>query len=55
MKIDSPVIEFQGYRASDPERRILSTEKIKARTNWKPAVNLDAGLTECIKNYLKKN
>ena len=55
MKIDSPVIEFQGYRASDPERRILSTEKIKARTNWKPAVNLDAGLTECIKNYLEKN
>ncbi len=55
MNIDSPIIEFKGYRASDPERRILSTEKIKTRTNWKPKINLDAGLTECIANYLEKN
>jgi len=55
MGIDNPVIEFSGYRESDPERRLLSTEKIRTRTAWKPAVTLDIGLDECITNYLKKN
>ncbi len=54
MGIKDPVIEFNGYRESDPERRLLSTEKIRARTSWKPAVGLDKGLEECITNYLKK-
>ena len=40
MGIDDPVIEFSGYRESDPERRLLSTEKIRARTDWKPVVDL---------------
>ena len=53
MGIDNPVIEFEGYRESDPERRLLSTEKIKTRTDWKPVVGLDKGLEECISNYLK--
>ncbi|RKM54458.1 NAD(P)-dependent oxidoreductase [Butyrivibrio sp. X503] len=53
MGIDNPVIEFEGYRESDPERRLLSTEKIKTRTDWKPVVDLDKGLEECISNYLK--
>ena len=53
MGIANPVIEFSGCRASDPERRLLSTEKIRARTSWKPAVNLEKGLDECISNYLK--
>lgn len=52
MGIDDPVIEFSGYRASDPERRLLSTEKIRTRTCWKPQVDLAKGLDECIKNYL---
>lgn len=52
MGIDHPVIEFNGYRESDPERRLLSTEKIKTRTSWRPKVTLDAGLEECIKNYV---
>lgn len=51
MGIDEPVIKFEGFRESDPERRLLSTEKIRARTNWKPIVNLDKGLDECVKNY----
>ena len=55
MGIDDPVIEFNGYRESDPERRLLSTQKIRTRTNWKPAVNLDKGLDECITNYLKNS
>ncbi len=53
MKIDNPVIEFNGYRESDPERRLLSTEKIRQRTSWEPKVNLDKGLDECVKEYLK--
>ena len=52
MGISDPVIEFEGYRESDPERRLLSTEKIRTRTNWKPQVDLYKGLDECIKNYL---
>jgi len=54
MGIEDPVIEFSGYRESDPERRLLSTEKIRSRTNWMPAVSLDKGLSEGVANYLKK-
>ena len=54
MGITDPVIEFEGYRESDPERRLLSTEKIRTRTSWKPVVGLEKGLDECITNYLKK-
>ncbi|OEC98007.1 MULTISPECIES: NAD(P)-dependent oxidoreductase [Methanobrevibacter] len=53
MGIDKPVIKFEGYRESDPERRLLSTEKIITRTNWKPIIDLDKGLDECIENYTK--
>lgn len=53
MGIAEPVIKFEGYRESDPERRLLSTEKIKQRTSWKPIMDLDKGLTECIENYTK--
>ncbi len=55
MGIKNPVIEFSGYRESDPERRLLSTEKIRTRTAWKPVVDLDKGLDECITNYLKNS
>ncbi len=51
MGIDEPVIKFEGYRESDPERRLLSTEKIRTRTNWKPIMDLDKGLDECVENY----
>ena len=53
MGIDEPVIKFEGYRESDPERRLLSTEKIRNRTNWEPIIDLDKGLDECVENYLK--
>ena len=52
MGIEEPVIEFEGFRTADPERRLLSTEKIKNRTGWRPKVNLEKGLNECIDNYL---
>ncbi len=53
MGINDPVIEFNGYRESDPERRLLNTEKIRTRTSWRPAVSLDKGLDECVKNYVR--
>lgn len=46
--ISEPKIIFEGYRASDPERRILNTEKIRKRTNWKPVVSLTEGLKMCV-------
>ena len=51
MGISTPIIEFCGYRESDPERRLLSTEKIRTRTGWKPEIDLSTGLDECIRNY----
>lgn len=53
MGIENPNIRFEGYRESDPERRLLSTEKIRTRTDWKPIIDLDKGLDECIENYTK--
>ena len=53
MGIENPVIRLEGYRESDPERRLLSTEKIRTRTDWKPIMNLDKGLEECVENYTK--
>lgn len=50
--IDSPQITFKGYRESDPERRILNTDKIKSRTKWRPAINLEKGIEMCIGEIL---
>ncbi len=54
MGIEDPVIEFEGYRESDPQRRLLSTEKIKSRTGWRPQIHLEQGISECIENYLSE-
>lgn len=43
-------IKFEGYRKSDPERRVLNTDKIFNRTKWEPIVTLDEGLSMCIKS-----
>lgn len=54
--IGEPVITFVGHRDSDPERRLLSSAKIRKRTGWEPVVDLDKGLQECVDNYCgKKN
>ena len=47
--IDDPQITFNGYRESDPERRLLNTDKIRTRTNWKPKITLEQGIEMCIK------
>lgn len=46
-------IRFEGYRKSDPERRLLNTEKIRERTGWKPVVSLDEGLSMCVNSIGK--
>lgn len=48
MGVGNPKIVFEGYRKSDPERRILSTEKIRTRTAWRPSMSLDQGLDLCL-------
>lgn len=48
MQLPKPEIFFEGYRTSDPERRILNTEKIRTRTDWRPIINLDKGLEMCV-------
>ncbi|WP_281695809.1 NAD-dependent epimerase/dehydratase family protein [Bacteroides clarus] len=50
LHISMPRITFEGYRASDPERRILNTDKIRKCTNWKPVVSLSEGLDMCIQS-----
>ena len=46
--IDDPEIRFEGYRASDPERRMLNTDKIRERTTWRPTVTLAEGIDMCV-------
>lgn len=47
--INDPQITFNGYRESDPERRLLNTDKIRTRTNWKPKITLEQGIEMCIR------
>lgn len=46
--IAHPEIVFNGYRESDPVRRLLNTEKIKAKTSWQPLITLDKGIEMCV-------
>lgn len=54
INISEPKIIFEGYRASDPERRILNTNKIRQRTDWQPVVSLSEGLNMCLKELENK-
>lgn len=47
--IEEPVIRFEGFRASDPERRLLNTDKICKATGWEPKVSLKDGVRSIIK------
>jgi dTDP-glucose 4,6-dehydratase len=53
MGLSKPEIKFEGYRSSDPERRILNTEKIRTRTDWTPIISLDKGLEMCVASIEK--
>lgn len=48
LSIDEPLVTFEGFRESDPKRRVLSTEKIRSRTPWSPRVMLREGIAECV-------
>lgn len=50
MGVVNPVIRFEGHRDSDPERRLLNTDKIRRSTGWAPVVSLDEGLDMCVKS-----
>ena len=54
MGLPKPEIKFEGYRSSDPERRILNTEKIRTRTDWTPIITLDKGLEMCVASIEKR-
>ncbi len=49
MGIEKPQMVFKGYRESDPERRMLNTDKIRNRTGWRPRVSLAEGIEMCIR------
>lgn len=53
MGIMDPQITFCGYRQSDPQRRILNTDKIRERTKWFPAITLEKGIEMCLEGYKK--
>jgi Nucleoside-diphosphate-sugar epimerases len=50
--IKDPQIVFSGYRESDPVRRVLNTEKIRTRTDWRPSITLAEGIEMCIKEKI---
>lgn len=51
--IKDPQITFKGYRESDPERRLLSTKKLRERTGWSPKITLDQGIEMCVEGMEK--
>lgn len=53
LNMQHPRIIYEGYRASDPERRLLNTDKITQRTGWRPIVSLSEGLDSCVKHFSK--
>lgn len=48
--IENPQITFQGYRESDPKRRLLNTDKIRERTGWEPRITLEQGIEMCVEH-----
>ncbi len=52
MDVKNLEITFDGYRESDPERRLLNVEKITHKTSWKPSIDLKQGLAMCIKEKI---
>lgn len=51
--IENPQITFNGYRESDPERRLLNIDKIRERTGWEPHITLARGIEMCLEEMSK--
>ncbi len=49
MNIGQPKIIFEGYRKSDPERRLLNIDKIRNKAKWTPIISLSEGIDMCLK------
>ena len=49
----APIITYKGHRDSDPERRLLNTDKIRSRTTWRPQVSLKKGIEMCVEELRK--
>lgn len=54
LEMESYEIKFEGWRSADPERRLLSSEKLCKRTGWKPEVSLHEGISRCVRYHLNK-
>ncbi|WOO35157.1 NAD(P)-dependent oxidoreductase [Anaerocolumna sp. AGMB13020] len=52
LKLDNYLVEYSGFRENDPERRWLSTDKLKKSTGWKPTVSLTDGIQSCV-DYIR--
>jgi len=48
MNISNLEIKYQGVRSADPVRRLLNTDKIRAKTAWTPKVSLEKGIEMCL-------
>ena len=48
LEIDKPEVIFSGYRESDPQRRVLSSQKLRTRTGWEPTITLEQGIKMCV-------
>ena len=46
-------IVFTGFRKSDPDGRLLNTDKNRERTGCMPKVTLEQGIEECVKELNK--
>lgn len=54
LNLETPKITFSGTRASDPPRRLLSSEKLTAATGWQPEITLPHGLERVIVSYKRR-
>lgn len=43
-------VKYEGFRESDPTRRLLNCDKIREVTGWEPTISLEQGIEECVKN-----
>lgn len=51
--IENYEIVYEGYRTADPQRRVLSANKIRKCTGWNPEISLDEGIKMCVGYHVK--
>lgn len=53
LQLEQYDVEFEGYRSADPERRVLSSKKLRERTGWCPKISLEEGIDMCVKHHME--